>query len=110
MGLHDRFGGSKEKIKNIKGLPTQPLENELDKVWSQLRQVRMVSHTFDMTRIKKKAEEVQALMTTMETEIARLEGIEKERKFLGWGLIALFAALSIATFVYNRAEKKTESL
>jgi len=110
LGLHDRFGGSKEKIKNIKGLPTQPLENELDKVWSQLRQVRMVSHTFDMTRIKKKAEEVQALMTTMETEIARLEGIEKERKFLGWGLIALFAALSIATFVYNRAEKKTESL
>jgi hypothetical protein len=49
-------------------------------------------------------------MTTMETEIARLEGIEKERKFLGWGLIALFAALSIATFLYNRAEKKTESL
>jgi hypothetical protein len=108
LGLHDRFGTSREKIKNIQGLPTQPLENEMDKVWSQLRQVRMVSHTFDMTRINKKAEEVKSLMTTMESEIARLEGIEQERKLLGWGLIALFAALSIATWLYNRTEKKTE--
>jgi hypothetical protein len=108
LGLHDRFGESKEKLKTIKGLPTQPLEDELGKVWNQLRQVRMVSHTFDMTRIKKKAEEVHALMTTMETEIARLEGIEQERKRLGWGLIALFTALAIATYLYNRTEKKTE--
>ncbi len=108
LGLHDRFGASRDKIKNIQGLPTQPLENELNKVWSQLRQVRMVSHTFDMTRIKKMAEEVQVLMATMESEITRLEGIEQERKFLGWGLIALFAALSIATYLYNRTEKKTE--
>ena len=108
LGLHDRFGVSREKIKNIQGLPTQPLGKELNKVWSQLRQVRMVSHTFDMTRIKKKAEEVQALMATMETEIARLEGIEQERKLLGWGLVALFTALSIATYLYNRTEKKTE--
>lgn len=106
--LHDRFGASQEKIKSIQGLPTQPLADQLGNVWNQLRQVRMVSHTFDMTRINKKAEEVQALMTTMESEIARLEGIEQERKLLGWGLIALFAALSIATFLYNRTEKKTE--
>jgi len=108
LGLHDRFAASREKIKNILGLPTQPLEDELGKVWKRLRQVRMVSHTFDMTRIDKKAEEVQALMVTMETEIARLEGIEQERKLLGWGLVALFAALSIATYLYNRTEKKTE--
>jgi hypothetical protein len=108
LGLHDRFGVSREKIEQIQGLPTQPLQDELGKVWNQLRQVRMVSHTFDMTRIKKKAEEVQALMVTMETEIARLEGIEQERKLLGWGLIALFAALSIATYLYNRTEKETE--
>jgi hypothetical protein len=108
LGLHDRFGASKEKIKSIQGLPTQPLENELDKVWSQLRQVRMVSHTFDMTRINKKAEEVQALMATMESEIVRLGGIEQERKLLGWGLVALFTVLSLATYLYNRTEKKTE--
>lgn len=107
LGLHDRFGASKEKIQHIQGLPIHPLENELDKVWSQLRQVRMVSHTFDMTRIEKKADEVQALMATMETEIIRLEGMERERKFLGWGLIALFSALSIATYLYNRTEKPT---
>ena len=108
LGLHDRFGASKEKIKNIQGLPTQPLADQLGNVWNQLRQVRMVSHTFDMTRIKKKAEEVRALMATMESEIVRLEGIEQERKLLGWGLIALFSALSIATWLYNRTQKKTE--
>lgn len=106
LGLHDRFGASKEKIQQIQGLPIQPLADQLNKVWNQLRQVRMVSHTFDMTRIKKKAEEVQALMATMESEIARLEGIEQERRFLGWGLISLFAVLSIATYLYNRTEKK----
>ena len=107
VGLHDRFGASREKIKSIQGLPTQPLEDELDKVRNQLRQVRRVSHTFDMTRIEKKAEEVQAVMATMESEIARLEGIEQEREFLGFGLIVLFAALAIATYFYNRTEKKT---
>lgn len=107
LGLHDRFGASRGKIKNIQGLPTQPLEDDLGKVWSQLRQVRMVSHTFDMTRIVKKAEEVQSLMLTMESEIARLEGMERERKLLGWGLIALFVALSIATYLYNRTERKS---
>ncbi len=108
LGLHDRFGASKEKIKEIQGLPTQPLKKELGKVWNQLRQVRMVSHTFDMTRIEKKAEEVKTLMTAMESEIVRLEGIEQERKILGWGLIALFIALAIATFMVNRTEKKSE--
>jgi hypothetical protein len=107
LGLHDRFGASQEKIKNIQGLPTQPLAEKLGNVWNQLRQVRMVSHTFDMIRIKKKAEEVQVLMATVESEIARLEGIGQERKLLGWGLVALFAALSIATWLYNRTEKKT---
>ena len=108
LSLHDRFGASKEKIKEIQGLPTQPLEKELGKVWNRLRQVRMVSHTFDMTRIEKKAEEVKVLMAAMETEIARLEGMEQDRKLLGLGLVALFIALSIATYMYNRTEKKTE--
>lgn len=108
LGLHDRFGASREKIKNIQGLPTQPLEKELGKVWNRLRQVRMVSHTFDMTRIEKKTEEVQALMTTMESEIARLDKMEHDRKLLGMGLVALFLALAIATFMLNRTEKKSE--
>lgn len=108
LGLHDRFGASKEKIENIQGLPIQPLADQLGNVWDELRQVRMVSHTFDMTRIKKKAEEVQALMATMESEIARMEGIEQERKLLGWSLIALFAAMAMAIYLYNRTEKKTE--
>ena len=34
--------------------------------------------------------------------------IEQERKLLGWGLIALFAAMAMATYLYNRTEKKTE--
>ena len=67
----------------------------------------MVSHTFDMTRIEKRAEEVQTLMQTMESEIARLEDIGLERKFLGLGLIGLFVALAITTWLYNRTEKKT---
>jgi hypothetical protein len=108
LGLHDRFGASREKIKNIQGLPTQPIADKLGNVWNQLRQVRIISHTFDMTRIKNKAEEVQALMEAMETEIARLEGIEQERKLLGWGLIALFTALAMATYLYNRTERKPE--
>lgn len=107
LHLHDRFEDSKEKILQIRGLPTQPLEDELGKVWKQLRQVRMVSHTFDMTRIEKRAEEVQTLMQTMESEIARLEDIGLERKFLGLGLIGLFVALAITTWLYNRTEKKT---
>ncbi len=110
LGLHDRFGSSKEKIRKIYGLPTQPLVDQLGNVWNQLRQVRMVSHTFDITRVKKKAEEVQAVMATMESEIVRLEEIEQERKLLGWGLIALFIVLSIVTWWYNRTEKKTKQL
>ena len=108
LSLHDRFGASKDKIEKIKGLPTQPLEKELGKVWNQLRQVRMVSHTFDVNRIEKKSEEVKALMTEMESEIARLENMEEDRKLLGMGLIALFIALSIATYMLNRTEKKSE--
>ena len=107
LNLHDRFAAAGEKIKGIRGLPTQPLGNELDKVWRQLRQVRMVSHTFDMTRIEKKAKEVQAQMATMESEITRLEGMERDRTILGWVLVALFSALSIATWLYNRTEKET---
>lgn len=106
LGLHDRFGASKEKIKTIRGLPTEPLEKNLDQVWRQLREVRMVSHTFDMTRIAKKAEAVQTHMETLEAEIARLEDMERERRWLGFGLIALFAALSLATYLYNRTIKE----
>ncbi|MDH3257265.1 MAG: hypothetical protein OEM27_06580 [Nitrospinota bacterium] len=108
LGLHDRFGASKEKMQQIQGLPTQPLADQLDNVWNQLRQVRMVSHTFNITRVKKKAEEVQALMETMESEITRLEGMERERRLLGWGLIALFSALAFATYLYNRTGREPE--
>lgn len=108
LGLHDRFGASQEKIKNIQGLPTEPLEKELGKVWNQLRQVRMVSHTFDMTRVKEKAGKVKVLMTAMESEIARLGKMERDRKLLGMGLVALFIALALATFMLNRTEKQTE--
>jgi len=106
LDLHDRFHNSQEKLKAIRGLPTQPLEEELDQVWNQLRQVRMVSHTFDMTRVEKKAEEVRALMIPVDVEIARLEGMGRDRTILGWALVALFSALSMATFLYNRTEKK----
>ncbi len=108
LNLHDRFGASQEKIKTIQGLPTQPLERELGEVWSRLRQVRMVSHTFDMTRIEKKAEEVKGLMTEMESEITRLEKMEQDREWLGMGLVALFIALAITTLMLNRTENKSE--
>lgn len=108
VSLHDRFGASQEKIENIQGLPTQPLKKELGKVRNQLRQVRRISHTFDMDRIEKESEKVQTLMTTMESEIARLGKMEQDRKLLGMGLVALFLALAIATFMLNRTEKKSE--
>ncbi|NIU98605.1 MAG: hypothetical protein GWN57_21225 [Nitrospinaceae bacterium] len=106
--LHDWFGQSQKKIEGIKGLPTQPLSREMDRVWNQLRQVRMISHTFDPSRYEKKAEEVEALMLKVDSEIARLSGMEKERKWLGFIFVALFAALSIATYFYNRITQKVE--
>ena len=108
LDLHDRFALSRDKLTSIRGLPTQSLEEQLDAVWSQLRQVRMVSHTFDMTRIEKKAEGVRAQIAALDTEINRLQEMERERKTLGMGLVILFSALSFATWRYNRSARESE--
>lgn len=105
LSLHERFGASRDRIREISGFPTEPLEKNLKDVWNQLRQVRMVSHTFDMDRVGKKADTVRTHMETLEGEIARLEGMERDRKWLGFGLILLFAALSGVTWLYNRTLK-----
>lgn len=105
QGLHGRFQGLNEKLKLVSGFPTEPVQNELDKVWKKLRQVRMISHTFDIPRIQAESQQVEKLLGTTDSEIQRLLDMAKNRRSWGYWMVFVFSVLAVLTYIYNRQIK-----
>ncbi len=108
LGLHGKFRNSTSKAKSITGLPTEPVNKELDKVWTQLRQVRMISHTFDIPKVETFAQKTDESIGQVDLEITRLLDVVHERKIWGYASVALFALLAISFYFYNRSDPDRE--
>lgn len=104
QGLHGKFQESKSKAKRITGLPTEPLNKELDKVWTKLRQVRMISHTFDIPKVETFAQKTGESIDQVDIEITRLLDVVRERKIWGYAAVALFALLALSSYFYNKSD------
>jgi len=52
MSRHGADSSSKEKFKSISGFPAKQIEEDFERNWTKLRQVQMISHTFDVPRKK----------------------------------------------------------
>lgn len=100
--LHVRFNDARDRISLIKGFPTDPLQDDLEKVWKKLRQVRMISHTFDLSLIEKEVETASASLMPITDEIRRLNELGRDRML--WGLVSVlvFFGLAILTYLYNK--------
>lgn len=106
QSLHEQFHASKEKIKSISGFPTKQIEEDFARNWTKLRQVRMISHTFDVTRIKTEAEKVMTSLNQTDAEVQRLVIMSKKRKVWGAVAIIVFALLALTAWRYNEDYKK----
>lgn len=104
--LHGHFQTSKDKIKQITGFPTGSLSKELDKTFSQLRQVRMIAHTFDIQKVQASAEKADGAIKQTDTEIDRLLDLAKSRKIWGYGAIIVFSLLALTTYLYNKQNEE----
>jgi hypothetical protein len=105
QNLHGKFQTSKNNVKRISGFPTDSLDKDLEKTWNQLRQVRMISHTFELNRIEAEAGKVEHAIKQTDTEIARLLELAENRKTWGYAAIGIFLLLAIATHLYNKQEE-----
>lgn len=105
QNLHGKFQTSKGNVKRITGFPTDSLDKDLDKTWNQLRQVRMISHTFDLTRIEAEAVKVEHSIKQTDIEIDRLLELADNRKTWGYAAIGIFLILALATHFYNKQEE-----
>ena len=104
--LHGHFRDSRDKTKQITGFPTESLNKDLDKIWNQLRQVRMISHTFDIQKIQASAEKVEVALGQTDTEIERLLDMAKNRKNWGYMAIIVFSLLALTTYLYNKTDQE----
>lgn len=103
--LHGHFRASKDKVNQITGFPTGSLNKEMDKIWNQLRQVRMISHTFDVAKVQASSEKVEVELKQTDMEITRLLDLEKDRKYWGYTAIIVFLFLALATHLYNKPDE-----
>lgn len=106
--LHDRFHAAKDKVKLIAGFPTAPVEKDLDKAWKKLRQVRMVSHTFDVPRVQAEAKPVLALIAKTDSKIDRLVKRGEDRRDWGYVVIFVFLFLALLTYFYNKQYREMD--
>lgn len=102
QSLHDKIKTSEEQAKLILGFPTEPIEEDIDRIWKRFRQVRMVSHTNDFKLMKIETDKVDALLGSANNEITRLLDLGKERRLIGYALIATFLILALVTYFYNK--------
>lgn len=102
QSLHNPFHEAENKLKLIHGFPTNPLEKDLKKIWKSLRQVRMISHTFDIPLIQAKAEDVKAEITQTALEIDRLIELTNNRRKWGLLIVLVFMGLTVLTYFYNK--------
>jgi len=106
QSLHGPFHEAENKVKRINGFPTEPVEKDLKKIWKNLRQVRMLAHTFDIPLIQAKAEGVKAEITQTTLEIDRLIELTKNRKKWGLLIVLIFIGLTVLTYFYNKQNQK----
>jgi hypothetical protein len=100
--LHGRIKASEEQAKLILGFPTESVEEGLNRVWKRFRQVKTVSHTTDFKLMKVETTGVGALLESTNNEINRLIDLGKERRLIGYCLIATFLLLALVTYFYNK--------
>ena len=91
--LHENFTVTKNRLKDIKSLPTLRIDAELDKTRKKLRQVRMITHTFDIPLIQEEADSIEKRLKKTALEIDRLYDMEKQRKLLGFIAVPIFILL-----------------
>lgn len=102
LSLHKEFHEAEAQLKLIRGVPIHPLKKELEKTWKDLRQVRMVSHTFDLPTIEVEAKKVHMSMLETRNEIDRLTQLTQARKRWGFLVVFLFMGLALLTYWYNK--------
>lgn len=102
QSIHALYADAKDKAQNITGFPTDRVKAELDKAWKQLREVRILSHTFDLELIAKEAGKVEEKLKGSDSEIHRLLEMVRERKLLGYGLICVFSIIAVSIYLINR--------
>ena len=102
LELHEGFRLAESKLQLIKGFPTGPAHEDLKKLWKELRQVRMLAHTFDIPRIATEAVKVKASIAEIDGKIEKLSTLSKERSRWGYITILIFMGLIVLTFFYNK--------
>jgi len=80
----------------------------MDKVWKQLRQVRMISHTFDLERVGEGAKNVAEGLDRAKGEVERLVGLSIDRKKWGAVTIMIFFGLAVLAYFFNQQIKKED--
>lgn len=108
MGLHKNFQLAESRLQLVKGFPTDPVRKDLKKIWKDLRQVRMISHTFDVSQVEDEAKKVNASIMEVHREIERLAKIAGDRGFWGYITILIFIGLAILTYFYNKQSRELE--
>jgi len=108
QSLHGSFHEAENKVGRINGFPTEPVEKNLKKVWKNLRQVRMIAHTFDIPLIQAKAKNVKAEITETTLEIDRLIELTRNRKKWGLLIVLIFIGLTVLTYFYNKQNQKVD--
>ncbi|MEE9259360.1 MAG: hypothetical protein V3U37_07425 [Nitrospinaceae bacterium] len=108
MGLHHNFQLAESRLQLVKGFPTDPVRKDLKKIWRDLRQVRMISHTFDVSQVEDEAKKVNASIMEVGREIVRLAKMAEDRAFWGYITILVFIGLVILTYFYIKQSRELD--
>ena len=100
--LHNQFQNLGGKIKLISGFPINKINEDMKKNWTQLRRVRMISHTFDIQKLEAQAMKVSNALDRSDAEIDRLLEMSNNRKLWGYGAVLIFSLLALVTWKCNR--------
>lgn len=106
--LHEKFHQAESKIKRIRGFPTDPLKKDLEKIWNKLRQVRMISHTFEVPLIEAEAETVMATLARTDLKINQSLELAASRKRWGYVTVMIFIGLALLTYFYNKRNQNLD--
>ena len=106
--MHRKFKDSLDRLIQVKGFPLKPEQKDLSKIWKKLRQVRMISHTFDMPRIQEEAAAVDAMLEEVSGEIDRLHEMMEKRSRWATVTVLIFIGLAFLAFLYYRQNRDFE--
>lgn len=105
QSIQGQFAAVADQIGEITGFPTGPVKNDLKKIRGKIRQVRMLSHSLDISAVEEKAQAVRTALSGVDAEIQRLVGWSRSRG--QWGVVVVVGFLVLAGLVHliNRAQK-----